>query len=68
MRRGGDAHDGWKIPAHLRFGDIPGLSGEAKERLERARPQTVGQARRLPGLTPAAVGLLLVHLKRTGAP
>jgi tRNA uridine 5-carboxymethylaminomethyl modification enzyme len=68
MRRGGDAHDGWKIPHHLVFGDIAGLSGEARERLERARPQTVGQARRLPGLTPAAVGLLLVHLKRTGAP
>ena len=66
IRRGGDAHDGWKIPDHVRFADVPGLSGEARERLERARPQTVGQARRLPGLTPAAVGLLLVHLKRTG--
>ena len=67
LRRGGDAHDAWTIPPHVRFADVAGLSGEAKERLERARPQTVGQARRLPGLTPAAVGLLLVHLKRTGA-
>ena len=39
---------------------------EAAERLGRVRPETVGQARRLPGMTPAAVGLLLVHLKRTG--
>ena len=48
------------------FRAVRGLSAEATERLERARPTTVGQARRLPGITPAAVGLLLVHLKRTG--
>lgn len=66
MRRG-DAHDAWQIPPRLRFGEVRGLSAEATEKLERARPATVGHARRLPGVTPAAVGLLLVHLKRTGA-
>ena len=66
MRRG-EAHDAWQIPPRLRFGEVRGLSAEATEKLERARPATVGHARRLPGITPAAVGLLLVHLKRTGA-
>jgi tRNA uridine 5-carboxymethylaminomethyl modification enzyme len=65
--RRGDGHDSWKIPDHVQFSAIAGMSTEAKDRLERARPQTVGQARRLPGMTPAAVGLLLVHLKRVGA-
>ncbi len=64
--RRSDAADAWRIPEGFRFQAVRGLSAEATERLERARPQTVGQARRLPGVTPAAVGLLLVHLKRTG--
>ncbi|MEW5742035.1 MAG: tRNA uridine-5-carboxymethylaminomethyl(34) synthesis enzyme MnmG [Myxococcota bacterium] len=61
--RRAEAHDGWNIPSDFGF-DVPGLSAEVKERLTRARPATVGQLRRLPGVTAAAVGLLLVHLKR----
>lgn len=62
--RGQEAFDAWPIPPGLRFTEIRGLSKEAAERLGQSRPLTVGQARRLPGLTPAALSLLLVHLKR----
>jgi tRNA uridine 5-carboxymethylaminomethyl modification enzyme len=66
--RHAEAHDDWRIPQALRFSAVPGLSAEVRERLERARPATVGQARRLPGVTAAAVGLVLVHLRRLAAP
>ncbi|MEW6432149.1 MAG: tRNA uridine-5-carboxymethylaminomethyl(34) synthesis enzyme MnmG [Myxococcota bacterium] len=59
-----DQHDGWRIPADFGFDAVPGLSAEVREKLERARPPTVGHARRLPGVTAAAVSLVLVHLKR----
>ena len=44
-----------------------GLSNEVRERLEEVRPETLGQAARVPWVTPAAVSLLLVHLKRDAA-
>ena len=62
--RKAEAHDSWRIPGDFGFDAVPGLSAEVRERLARTRPETVGQVRRLPGVTPAAVGLLLVHLKR----
>jgi tRNA uridine 5-carboxymethylaminomethyl modification enzyme len=43
---------------------VDGLSNEARQRLERARPATLGQASRLEGMTPSAVSLLLIHLKK----
>ena len=55
-------HDTLKIPRDMFFGGISGLSNEVVERLDRARPQTFGEARRLPGLTPAALSTLLVFL------
>jgi tRNA uridine 5-carboxymethylaminomethyl modification enzyme len=55
-------HDTLKIPPEMSFGNISGLSNEVVERLDRARPQTFGEARRLPGLTPAALSTLLVFL------
>ena len=64
LARGADAWDGWRIPEGLAFESIRGLSKEAVEKLSRHRPATVGQARRLPGLTEAAISLLLIHLKR----
>ncbi len=64
--RRSEASDAWRIPESFVFKAVRGLSSEATERLEKARPTTVGQARRLQGITPAAVGLLLVHLKRAG--
>ncbi|MGV3624544.1 MAG: tRNA uridine-5-carboxymethylaminomethyl(34) synthesis enzyme MnmG [Archangium sp.] len=62
--RKGDVHDAWKIPEAFSFATVRGLSAEAVEKLQRAQPDTVGHARRIPGLTPAAVSLLLVALRR----
>ncbi|MFP4639455.1 MAG: tRNA uridine-5-carboxymethylaminomethyl(34) synthesis enzyme MnmG [Guyparkeria sp.] len=55
-----------RIPEDLDFAAIPGLSNEVRDKLATQRPATVGQAARIPGVTPAAVSLLLVHLKRHG--
>jgi len=46
------------------YADVPGLSNEARSKLEAARPRTVGQAGRLDGLTPAAIGILAAYLRR----
>ena len=62
--REAEATDRWRIPEDFRFNEVRGLSTEAVEKLTAHRPGTVGQARRIPGLTPAAVSLLLVALKR----
>jgi tRNA uridine 5-carboxymethylaminomethyl modification enzyme len=50
------------IPADFSFGGIPGLSREVQEKLARVRPSTLGQAARIPGVTPAAVAVLDVYL------
>lgn len=52
------------IPAELDYDSIASLSFEVRQRLKAARPETVGQAGRVSGVTPAAISLLLVHLKR----
>jgi tRNA uridine 5-carboxymethylaminomethyl modification enzyme len=52
------------LPADLDYSAVHGLSNEARQRLLDVRPSTLGQAARIPGLTPAAVSLLLVHLKK----
>ena len=57
-------HETALLPGDLDYGVIKGLSNEARQRLNEARPATLGQASRVPGVTPAAVSLLLVHLKR----
>jgi len=51
-----------RIPPRFEFTSIPGLSTEAKQKLERVRPQTLGQASRIPGITPAAIAVLDVYL------
>jgi tRNA uridine 5-carboxymethylaminomethyl modification enzyme len=61
-------HEQTPLPADLDYGQVTGLSNEVREKLNRVRPQTVGQAARVPGVTPAAVSLLLVHLKKLGGP
>jgi tRNA uridine 5-carboxymethylaminomethyl modification enzyme len=55
-------HDNMRVPDIFDFKNISGLSNEMVERLERARPQTFGHVRKIPGLTPAAVSTVLVHL------
>ena len=52
------------ILGHIDYSDVPGLSNEARSKLEAARPRTVGQAGRLDGLTPAALGILAAYLRR----
>ncbi|GAC1302128.1 MAG: tRNA uridine-5-carboxymethylaminomethyl(34) synthesis enzyme MnmG [Steroidobacteraceae bacterium] len=52
------------LPANMDYDEVGGLSNEARQRLRDVRPQTLGQAARIPGLTPAALSLLLVHLKK----
>ncbi len=51
-----------RIPAGFRFSGIPGISREVEEKFERVRPATLGQARRIPGVTPAAIAVLDVYL------
>ncbi|HJX92773.1 MAG TPA: tRNA uridine-5-carboxymethylaminomethyl(34) synthesis enzyme MnmG [Pyrinomonadaceae bacterium] len=55
-------HDGLRIPDRLTYRELSGLSNEVVERLERAKPRTFGEARRISGLTPAALSALLIHL------
>jgi tRNA uridine 5-carboxymethylaminomethyl modification enzyme len=55
-------HDNLRVPEAFKYNKISGLSHEMIERLERSRPQTFGQARKIPGLTPSALSVLLVHL------
>ncbi len=55
------------LPGDFDFDRVHGLSGEVREKFNRVRPATIGQAARIPGVTPAAVSLLLIHLKRHAA-
>ncbi|KAB8198255.1 tRNA uridine-5-carboxymethylaminomethyl(34) synthesis enzyme MnmG [Lysobacter maris] len=57
-------HEDTAIPDGFDYAGVRGLSAEVRQKLERVRPQTVGQAQRIPGMTPAAISLLLVHLTR----
>jgi tRNA uridine 5-carboxymethylaminomethyl modification enzyme len=57
-------HEETTIPAAFDYAQVRGLSAEVMQKLAAARPQTVGQATRISGVTPAAISLLLVHLKR----
>ncbi|MGC8491012.1 MAG: tRNA uridine-5-carboxymethylaminomethyl(34) synthesis enzyme MnmG [Syntrophobacteraceae bacterium] len=55
------------IPAEFPYDRVPGLSNELRQKLEEVRPVSVGQASRIPGMTPAAISILLVFLKRVRA-
>jgi len=57
-------HEGTAIPEAFDYAQVHGLSAEVMQKLKAAQPQTVGQAMRISGVTPAAISLLLVHLKR----
>ena len=52
------------LPEDLDYLQVAGLSHEVRQKLAEARPVTVGQASRMPGVTPAAISILLVHLKK----
>ncbi len=57
-------HEEATIPGDFDYAVVRGLSTEVQQKLVRVRPETVGQAQRIPGMTPAAISLLLVHLSR----
>jgi tRNA uridine 5-carboxymethylaminomethyl modification enzyme len=60
----GRRHEETRLPNDLDYASVRGLSIEVRQKLARHRPGTLGEAARLPGMTPAAISLLLVHLKR----
>ena len=60
-------HDHLHLPDALDYSGVPGLSNEVSQKLTAQRPETLGQASRIPGMTPAAISLLLVYLKKKSA-
>ncbi|MGZ8944976.1 MAG: tRNA uridine-5-carboxymethylaminomethyl(34) synthesis enzyme MnmG, partial [Methylococcaceae bacterium] len=60
-------YDHLRLPDTLDYRGVPGLSNEVSQKLTAQRPETLGQASRIPGMTPAAVSLLLVYLKKKTA-
>ena len=60
-------YDDWLMPDAFDYGNVVGLSNEVREKLSRNMPETLGQAARIQGVTPAAISLLLVHLKKKSA-
>ena len=60
-------HDHLRLPDTLDYAGVPGLSNEVSQKLKSQRPETLGQASRIPGMTPAAISLLLVYLKKKSA-
>ena len=61
------AHEETRLPPDLDYRAVRGLTAEVQQKLAHHRPETVGQAARISGVTPAAISLLLVHLKRMAA-
>jgi tRNA uridine 5-carboxymethylaminomethyl modification enzyme len=60
-------HEATRLPEDIDYAAVRGLSTEVRQKLAAQRPETVGQAARISGVTPAAISLLLVHLKRREA-
>jgi tRNA uridine 5-carboxymethylaminomethyl modification enzyme len=60
----GKTQENAALPADLDYATIHGLPIEAQQKLNAQKPETIGQASRISGITPAAISLLLVHLKR----
>jgi tRNA uridine 5-carboxymethylaminomethyl modification enzyme len=57
--------EGLRLPASLDYLQVTALSYEVRQQLARHRPETLGQASRMSGVTPAAISLLLIHLKKS---
>lgn len=62
------AQEDVRLPEDLDYAEIRGLSVEVRQKLALHRPETIGQAGKISGVTPAAVALLLVHLKKRASP
>jgi tRNA uridine 5-carboxymethylaminomethyl modification enzyme len=59
-------YEGLKLPSDLDYLQVTALSFEARQKLAKHRPETLGQASRISGITPASISLLLIHLKKGG--
>lgn len=59
-------HEGTVLPVDMDYSQVSGLSNEVRQKLETVKPTTIGQASRISGVTPAAISLLLVFMKRKG--
>lgn len=59
-------HENTKLPADLDFSLVSGLSNEVVAKLTESKPETIGIASRISGITPAAISILLVYLKKQG--
>ena len=59
-------YENLRLPSELDYLQIPALSIEVRQKLQKHRPETLGQAGRISGVTPAAISLLLIHLKKGG--
>ena len=60
-------HEHMRLPASMDYEGIEGLSNELKQKLSAAAPESLARAARIPGMTPAALSILLVQAKRVGA-
>ncbi|REC95105.1 tRNA uridine-5-carboxymethylaminomethyl(34) synthesis enzyme MnmG [Kushneria indalinina] len=60
-------HEATRLPDTLEYDRIDGLSSEIRQKLKAARPETLAEAGRIPGVTPAAISMLLIHLKKRGS-
>nr|MCS5582060.1 tRNA uridine-5-carboxymethylaminomethyl(34) synthesis enzyme MnmG [Pseudomonadales bacterium] len=61
-----EAQQDFPLPGDLDYTEIHGLSNEVVQKLNQVKPATLGQAGRISGVTPAAVSILLIHLKKQG--
>ena len=59
-------HETTLLPVDLDYAEVSGLSNEVRIKLSSVKPETIGQASRISGVTPAAISILLVHLKKRG--
>jgi tRNA uridine 5-carboxymethylaminomethyl modification enzyme len=59
-----EANESTRLPDAIDYASVRGLSFEARQKLEQFRPETIGQASRISGITPATISLLMVHLKK----
>jgi len=60
-------HEGMQLPRGIDYGEIDGLSNELRQKLTANQPDTLARAARIPGMTPAALSILLVHAKKAAA-
>jgi len=58
------AYEQLRLPEELDYTEVSALSHEVRQKLQKHRPETLGQASRISGVTPAAISLLLIHLKK----